>query len=143
MKQAIQEKIHLLQKLSKKESIKKTLENLGEEFLDKAYDIGYLHEVLKEIIAEYQINRVIFLFDEAAHTFIPSQQEIFFEIFKLLEKSVFELSISEKIATRLEKGFPKVGDVIHATRNEIMKIPYIKEVRSKIIKNVADEFISG
>jgi hypothetical protein len=84
MKQAIQEKIHLLQKLSKKESIKKTIEDLGEDFLDKAYDIGYLHEVLKEIVNEYQIQRVIFLFDEAAHTFIPSQQEIFFEIFKLL-----------------------------------------------------------
>lgn len=84
MKQAIQEKIHLLQKLSKKASIKKTIEDLGEDFLDKAYDIGYLHDVLKEIVSEYRIQRVIFLFDEAAHTFIPSQQEIFFEIFKLL-----------------------------------------------------------
>ena len=62
---------------------------------------------------------------------------------QLLEESVFELSISDKIATRLEKKFPTVGDVIHATRNEIMKIRYIKEVRSKIIKNAADEFISG
>lgn len=84
MKQAIQEKIHLLQKLSTKESIKTTIEGLGEDFLDKAYDIGYVHEVLKEIVNECQIKRVIFLFDEAAHTFIPSQQEIFFEIFKLL-----------------------------------------------------------
>jgi hypothetical protein len=39
--------------------------------------------------------------------------------------------------------FPTVGDVIHSTREEIMIIPYIKEVRSKIIKNAADEFISG
>jgi len=62
---------------------------------------------------------------------------------QLLEESVFNLSISEKIAKRLEKGFPTVGDVIHATRPEIMKIKYIKEVRSKIIKNAADEFISG
>ncbi|MBI5641126.1 MAG: zinc ribbon domain-containing protein [Nitrospirae bacterium] len=84
MKNALQEKIHLLQKLSKNENKEEVLEKLGKEFLDKVYDISYVLEIIKEIASEYNLNRIVFLFDEAAHTFIPEQQEIFFEIFKLL-----------------------------------------------------------
>ena len=84
MKQALQEKIHLLQQLSQNEKKEKVIEKLGEDFLEKVNDISYVNNVLKEIIEEFKINRIVFLFDEAAHTFIPAQQEIFFEIFKLL-----------------------------------------------------------
>ncbi|WP_299126518.1 zinc ribbon domain-containing protein [uncultured Alcanivorax sp.] len=84
MKKVLQEKIHLLQKLSKNENRDKVIEKLGSEFLDKVNDTSYVLEIIKEIIDEYSLNRIVFLFDEAAHTFIPEQQEIFFEIFKLL-----------------------------------------------------------
>jgi hypothetical protein len=84
MKHTLQEKIHLLQNLSKKDGKDNVLETLGDEFLDKVNDISYVNGIIKEIIDEYDINRIVFLFDEAAHTFIPSQQEIFFEIFKLV-----------------------------------------------------------
>jgi hypothetical protein len=57
---------------------------LGDEFLNKVNDISYVSELIREIINEYNLNKIIFLFDEAAHTFIPEQQEIFFEIFKLI-----------------------------------------------------------
>ena len=76
--------IHLLQALSKNENKEKTLEKLGNDFLDKVSDITYVLEIIKEIAENYSLNRIVFLFDEAAHTFIPEQQEIFFEIFKLL-----------------------------------------------------------
>lgn len=84
LKEALQEKIHLLQKLSKNENREEVLKKLGKEFLDKVNDISYVLEIIKEIAIEYDLNRIVFLFDEAAHTFIPEQQEIFFEIFKLL-----------------------------------------------------------
>lgn len=84
LKEALQEKIHLLQKLSKNENREEVLSKLGKEFLDKVNDISYVLEIIKEIASEYNLNRIVFLFDEAAHTFIPEQQEIFFEIFKLL-----------------------------------------------------------
>ncbi|WP_290519332.1 zinc ribbon domain-containing protein [Alcanivorax sp.] len=80
MKKVLQEKIHLLQKLSKNENRDKVIEKLGSEFLDKVNDTSYVLEIIKEIIDEYSLNRIVFLFDEAAHTFIPEQQEIFFEI---------------------------------------------------------------
>jgi hypothetical protein len=61
----------------------------------------------------------------------------------LLEESVNALSISDRLKTRVKPKFPTVGDVVQARRTELMQIPYIKDVRSRIIKNAADEFISG
>lgn len=84
MKKTLQDKIHLLQKLSKTDNKRKVLQELEDDFLEKVNDISYITEIIKEIISEYKLCRIVFLFDEAAHTFIPKQQEIFFEIFKLL-----------------------------------------------------------
>ena len=61
----------------------------------------------------------------------------------LLDEPVSSLSLSEKLIKRTREKFPLVGDVINATRGEVMNIKFIKEVRSRIIKNAADEFISG
>lgn len=80
----LQEKIHQLQKLAVAENKESILNQLGTDFLDRVNDVSFLIEIIKEIAESFNINRIIFLFDEAAHTFIPSQQEIFFEIFKLL-----------------------------------------------------------
>ena len=61
----------------------------------------------------------------------------------LLEESVAALSLSDRLKTRVRPRFPTVGDVVQARRIELMQISYIKDVRSRIIKNAADEFISG
>lgn len=61
----------------------------------------------------------------------------------LLEEPIAALSISDKLKNRVQPQFPLVGNIVQATREEVMRIPYIKEVRSRIIKNAADEFISG
>ena len=61
----------------------------------------------------------------------------------LLEESIDALSFSERIKERVRPKFPRVGDVVQARKEEIMTISYIKDVRSRIIKNAADEFISG
>lgn len=84
LQKVLQEKIHLLQRLSKEDNKAEILAKLGSDFLDRVNDISYVLEIVKEIASEYSLNRIVFLFDEAAHTFIPEQQEIFFEIFKLL-----------------------------------------------------------
>lgn len=61
----------------------------------------------------------------------------------LLDEPVDGLSISDRLKARVRPHFPRVGDIIQARREEIMSIKWIKEVRSRIIKNAADEFISG
>jgi len=82
----LREKIHKLQKLAtvKNNGREELISEIGKEFLDKVNDITFINELIKDIMKEYNINKINFLFDEAAHTFIPEQQEIFFEIFKLL-----------------------------------------------------------
>lgn len=62
---------------------------------------------------------------------------------KLLDEGISELSISERLKERLQPKFPTVGSIVQASRGEIKTIKYIKEVRSRMIKNAADEFISG
>lgn len=80
----LDEKLRQLQKLAFTSDRKAVEAEIGAEFLDRLFDPSSLSEVVKEVVTRFKLNRLIFLFDEAAHTFIPSQQEIFFEIFKLL-----------------------------------------------------------
>lgn len=80
----LEEKLFQLQKLAFATDKEKVLAEIGVDFLDRVRDTGFLTEMVQGVIQQFNLNRVVFLFDEAAHTFIPSQQEIFFEIFKLL-----------------------------------------------------------
>lgn len=64
-------------------------------------------------------------------------------ISKLLDDSVRALSITEKIANRVETIYPKVGDILQASKDDLMEISYIGQVKSRIIKNAAEEYISG
>jgi len=80
----LEEKLFQLQKLAFATDKQQVLTEIGVEFLDRVRDTGFLTEMVKSVIAQFKLERIVFLFDEAAHTFIPSQQEIFFEIFKLL-----------------------------------------------------------
>jgi len=80
----LDEKLRQLQKLAFTSDRKAVEAEIGADFLDRLFDPSSLSDVVKEVVTRFKLNRLIFLFDEAAHTFIPSQQEIFFEIFKLL-----------------------------------------------------------
>lgn len=80
----LEQKRHLLQKLASSSDRDGVIKDLGEDFLAKVSDTGYLVETIKALVDQFGLSRVILLFDEAAHTFIPEQQEVFFEIFKLL-----------------------------------------------------------
>jgi hypothetical protein len=80
----LQEKIHNLQKLATASNKEELVHQIGNDFLDKVNNITSLLETVKDISSQFNLSKIVFLFDEAAHTFIPKQQEIFFEIFKLL-----------------------------------------------------------
>jgi hypothetical protein len=80
----LEEKLFQLQKLAFAPDKAVVLAEIGTDFLDRVRDTGFLTDVVKGVVTQFNLQRIVFLFDEAAHTFIPSQQEIFFEIFKLL-----------------------------------------------------------
>jgi hypothetical protein len=84
-KAMLEDKIHLLQKLAfNKIGRDEIISQIGIEFLAKAQDTSFLVNIIKGVAEQFSINKIVFFFDEAAHTFIPDQQTIFFEIFKLL-----------------------------------------------------------
>lgn len=84
-KAMLEEKIHLLQKLAfMKTEQTSIVDQIGKDFLARAQDTSFLTNVIKEISDIFSLKKIILFFDEAAHTFIPTQQTIFFEVFKLL-----------------------------------------------------------
>ncbi|WP_082494227.1 ORC-CDC6 family AAA ATPase [Methylobacterium sp. Leaf106] len=83
-KSLIEDKIHLLQKLAFSKDKAEVITEIGSDFLSKAQDTSFLATVFRDACERFKLNKIVFFFDEAAHTFIPEQQTIFFEIFKLL-----------------------------------------------------------
>lgn len=80
----LSEKIHQIQNYALSSDKASESNKIGIDFIDKVNDINFIRDTIVTLISKLKIDRVIFLFDEVAHTFIPAQQEIFFEIFKLL-----------------------------------------------------------
>lgn len=78
------EKIHQIQNYALAPDQVNESNKIGEEFINKVNDITFIRETLITLVKKLGLDRIIFLFDEVAHTFIPAQQEVFFEIFKLL-----------------------------------------------------------
>ena len=69
----------------KHEEIVKRLKSKG---LDNFANIEGIANFVRSVVKDKGLLRVDFLFDEAAHTFDEQQQEMFFELFKLLQGDV-------------------------------------------------------
>lgn len=63
---------------------KETVERLKAGKLAQFTNADSVADFVRGVITEHKLNRVNFLFDEAAHTFDEQQQEMFFQFFKLL-----------------------------------------------------------
>lgn len=50
--------------------------------IDILNEMDYFNALMEDICGTFKIKRIIFLFDEACHNFIPSQQRIFFTLFR-------------------------------------------------------------
>lgn len=75
-----------IEKATKKRNIieKAELEDLYKD-VDEIKPVGnieYFHELIEELCEEANIDRIIILFDEACHNFIPYQQREFFTLFR-------------------------------------------------------------
>lgn len=87
---------------------------------------------------------------EDAHNLISTEEEIDQKMFlnNILNKKVNELEISTKLVKRLnDAGYILIKDIFDGDENELKKIYYIGEVRSKQIYNnvmaAVIEYISG
>lgn len=139
-KSFLQEKIHQLQKLAFSSDKSAVLKELGDAFLDRVLDTGFLVEIVQDVISQFGLDKVIFLFDEAAHTFIPAQQEIFFEIFKLLHGG----KISAKAAvypsvTSYGRNFEVGHDAIVLSMDRFEPGSHGREANRRLFRGIIDK----
>ncbi|WP_419788310.1 hypothetical protein [Pseudodesulfovibrio sp.] len=88
---SIEDTIRDLQALSNaatEEVRKEIISRLKERGVENYTNVDFVSDFMREIAADNNISRVVFLFDEAAHTFNERQQETFFEFFKLLHGDI-------------------------------------------------------
>jgi hypothetical protein len=83
----------LLEKSSKKENliIQQEIQqifNYDSEDIEILNELDYFHALIEDLCQILNISRVVFLFDEACHNFIPAQQREFFTLFRDLRSSL-------------------------------------------------------
>lgn len=94
---SLDQKIVKLQKLAltKDAAERKKLESeIGTDFAGTFNNVELVTETIREVCKKIKIKRTVFFFDEAAHTFIPEQQKIFFEMVKLLHGDVVSIKVA-------------------------------------------------
>ena len=138
----LQEKIILLQKLTNATDKDAVVQQIGSDFLDRVRDTGFLVEVVNAVIKEFKIDRLVFLFDEAAHTFIPAQQEMFFEIFKLLhgERIAVKAAVYPSV-TSYGKNFEKNQDAIVISMDRFEPGEQGRAANRSLFRNIVDKRI--
>jgi hypothetical protein len=67
---------------------------IGADFAETFNNVDLVTNTIRDICKTINVSRVVFLFDEAAHTFISDQQKIFFDMVKLLHGN----EVSVKVA---------------------------------------------
>lgn len=94
---SLDQKIIKLQKLAltKDDEERRVIESeIGTDFAGTFNNVELITETIREVCNKIKLKRIVFLFDEAAHTFIPEQQKIFFEMVKLLHGDVVSIKVA-------------------------------------------------
>ncbi|KZS46453.1 hypothetical protein AWU65_11270 [Paenibacillus glucanolyticus] len=94
---SLDQKIIKLQKLAltKDNEERRIIESeIGTDFAGTFNNVELITETIREVCNKIKLKRIVFLFDEAAHTFIPEQQKIFFEMVKLLHGDVVSIKVA-------------------------------------------------
>jgi hypothetical protein len=98
-----------------------------------------------ELVRDFDLERIVFLFDEAAHVFSPSQQEKFFTFFKTLRhpKIACKASVYPGI-TNYGKYFERNQDAkelrVSWSPQEIQDINFIKKILKKRLQDFNAEY---
>ena len=64
-------------------------------------------------------------------------------ISKLLDDSIDKISVTSGTVKLVKETYPLVGDLLQATKKDLMDLYYIGQVRSRMLKNAVEEYISG
>lgn len=107
-------------------------------------ETDYFNEIISEICDKFKIKRIVLLFDEPCHSFIPLQQREFFTLFRELRTSYIncKAAIYPGIASYGE-NFDRFNDatLIKLERN-ITDSEYVSVMREIVRKQVSENLYS-
>ncbi|SCM92591.1 Putative uncharacterized protein [Bacillus mycoides] len=102
-------------------------------------DVDYFKALIEDICDSCNIKRVILLFDEACHNFIPIQQREFFTLFRDLRCSFISCKAAVYPGITSYGTFQAFHDaVVRKVERDINSKDYVEKMR-EIVKNQVDE----
>lgn len=134
-----------LEKASKKRNDieRKEIRELSDSLEDeiKAFgDIEYFQELVEEVCENNGINRIVLLFDEACHNFIPYQQREFFTLFRDLRSPYITCKAAVYPGLTSFGTFQTFHDAELKTINrDIMNNSYVSNMKDILEKQMSEE----
>ena len=118
--------------------------NIEDDFVSKVNDISFVRDTITSISESLKLERLIFLFDEVAHTFIPKQQEIFFEIYKLLHGNTIAVKAAVyPTVTSYGKNFEIGQDALVVSLDRFETGKHGLDTIKTLFRNILDKRLSG
>lgn len=104
-------------------------------------NIDYFREFIKELCEEFNIKKIIIMFDEACQIFAPKQQRDFFELFRALRSPIVICKAAVYPGLVSYGTFQQFHDATtKKIERGILASDYILKMREIVKKNYPDEY---
>lgn len=104
-------------------------------------NIDYFREFIKELCAEYNIKKLIVMFDEACQIFAPNQQREFFELFRALRSPIIICKAAVYPGLVSYGTFQQFHDATtKKIERSILAPDYIEKMREIVKNNYTNEY---
>ncbi len=122
-----------------KNEIRKIM-NYDTEDIEILNEVDYLHALVEDLCQVLNIDRLIFLFDEACHNFIPSQQRQFFTLFRDLRSSLISCKAAVYPGITSYGTFQQFHDAsVRKVERDLQEPGFVPLMREIVRNQVSDE----
>lgn len=105
-------------------------------------NIDYFREFVKELCEEFNIKKLIIMFDEACQIFAPKQQREFFELFRALRSPIIVCKAAVYPGLVSYGTFQQFHDATtKKIERSILASDYIDKMREIVKKNYPNEYV--
>lgn len=109
------------------------------EEIELLNELDYFHALIEDLCEELEIERIVLLFDEACHNFIPLQQREFFTLFRDLRSAYICCKAAVYPGISSFGTFQKFHDAtVRKVERDILEDNYVENMRD-IIKKQTDK----
>lgn len=122
-----------------KEEIRQIFQQETEE-IEVLNEVDYFHALIEDLCSELNIDRIVFLFDEACHNFIPSQQREFFTLFRDLRSPLISCKAAVYPGITSYGTFQQFHDAtIRKVERDLQDPDFVSLMRDIVRNQVSDD----